>query len=191
MGTVGSSSKKLWLVAVMCLVAGYFIGREHVKYELRMAMQGAVEDLQHTLAGSPASLNVAPAPEPSAKPQSKPDVIMVQLVKKGFSPKNLDDGKFDEDITFTIGFTNKTGKNIRAFDGILEFTDLLGNSILESKVEINERIANGATLSWDGGLHYNQFMAPHQRLRGEPQENLKITFSPHKLLFEDGTTQEF
>lgn len=104
---------------------------------------------------------------------------------------DLQAGVSDDEVTFTLLFKNQTGKGIRAFDGFIEFTDLLGNSIITSKLEINERIAKSSTLSWDGGLRYNQFMADHQRLRSEGQENLKISFTPNKILYDDGTTQDF
>jgi hypothetical protein len=82
-------------------------------------------------------------------------------------------------------------KDIRAFDGVLTFTDLLDNAILSSKIAINEPLKAGSVLSWRGGIKYNQFMDEHQRLRNEQQKNLKIRFMTRKILFADGTSKEY
>lgn len=187
-----SNKAKIIVTGLICLVIGYFAGREHLKYQMRAAMQDAVKEMQTGLASAfGGTANDAPpkTTEPETKPEDQP--LTVVLVKKGFDPKDLDNGKFEEDVTFTLQFANKTGKDIRAFDGVLEFTDLLGNRIIGSKVEINERVAAGQTLSWEGALEYNQFMNDHQRLRSEPMENLKVEFHANKVLFADNSTKEY
>lgn len=171
MNTEGNRSRML-IVGFVCLVIGYFIGREHVKYELRHALQGAVEQLQTSLSSAPSSATDAP---PSAeKPKAGPAPITVALVTKGFSPKDLDASKFSEEVTFTLLFKNQTGKDIRAFDGVVEFTDLLGNHIDSVRFEINKSIAKASTLTYEGAVEYNQFEQNDQRLRAEDQQNLKI-----------------
>lgn len=184
------SKTKTVLACIACLIVGYFVGREHLKYQMRSAMQDAVKEMQSGFAsalGGNTDQEESKAPETPAEDQP----LTVELLKKGFSPKDLDNSKFEEDVTFTLNFANKTGKDIRAFDGVLEFTDLLGNRIIASKVEINERVAQGASLNWDGALEYNQFMNDHERLRSEPKENLKVAFHANKVLFADNTTKEY
>jgi hypothetical protein len=182
---------KIIVACVVCLAVGYFAGREHVKYQMRTAMQDAVKELQTGLSaafggGEPQEKK---REEPRAPVDQQP--IIANLVKKGFSPKDIYNNKYDEEVTITVSFDNKTGKEIRAFDGVLEFTDLLDNRIIGSRVEINEPIAPGAALSWEGALEYNQFMNEHERLRSEPKDNLKIIFHAGKILFADGTTKEY
>ena len=177
---------KIAIACVTCLVVGYFIGREHIKYEMRSALQEMQTGLASVLGGGTSK---PPVPEVKTPPEEQP--IAANLLKKGFSPDDIHNGKFEEEITMTVSFDNKTGEAIRAFDGIIEFTDLLGNRIIGSRIEINEPIAQGGSLSWDGALEYNQFMNDHERLRSEPKENLKIAFHAGKILFADGTTKEY
>lgn len=181
---------KVVAACLACLAIGYFAGREHVKYEMRTAMQDAVKEFQTGLAaafggGAPQEGAAEPATPVSEQP------IFAALSKKGFSPKDIYNGKYEEEITMTVEFENKTGKQIRAFDGVLMFTDLLDNQIIGSRIEINESIAPGAVLSWEGSLEYNQFMNDHTRLRSEPKENLKVAFHAGKVLFSDGTIKEY
>ena len=146
------------IACVACLVVGYFIGREHIKYEMRSAFQGMQTGLASVLGGG----TQPPAEEVKTPAEEQP--IIANLVKKGFSPKDIHNGKFEEEITIVVSFDNKAGKAIRAFDGVLEFTDLLGNRIIGSRIEINEQIAQGSSLSWDGALEYNQFTVSYTHL---------------------------
>jgi len=97
----------------------------------------------------------------------------------------------EEAITFKVRFDNRTGKDVRAFEGRLTFLDLLDNDILGSRLAINDPIKAGATMDWEGKLDYNQFMNDHERLRNESLENLKTRFIVTKVLFADGTSQKF
>lgn len=185
-----NSLTKIVVACVVCLAIGYFAGREHVKYQMRTAMQDAVKEFQTGLSaafGSGEQKNTREQPKAPAEDQP----IVVSLIKKGFSPKDIYNGKFDDEITITVSFDNRTGKEVRAFDGVLQFTDLLDNRIIGSRVEINKSIAVGSALSWEGALDYNQFMSEHQRLRSEQRDNLKVSFHVGKILFADGTTKEY
>jgi len=124
-----------------------------------------------------------------AKPK-EPEAFEVLLRKKSFRKADYMAGIQDA-IIISVKFTNVTSQDIRAFDGVLEFTDLLDNEILSAKVAINERVAAQSSLDWNGEIDYNQFMDSHQRLRNEDFENIKVVFRTRKVLFADGTTKEF
>jgi hypothetical protein len=184
------------LAALTGATIGYFAGREHLKYEMRAAIQSAAEQVKHELSsafGKPASTSTQPRPgeAPTPKPTTEPTPISVALLKKGFHDKNIMASDYQDTITFAVSFSNRTGKDIRAFDGVLAFTDLLDNQILNAKVEINQPVSAGSTLKWDGQLDYNQFMSAHQRLRTEDQSNLKLAFTVRKVLFSDGTVRQY
>lgn len=185
-----SQRVKIYLAACLAggLVIGYFAGREHVKYELRSAFQSAAEGMQRSLSSAfgSADSKTQSKPPPPATPKESSS-FKITLLKKGFS--NL--GVAEDAITFTVVFDNLTGKDIRAFDGILSFTDLLDNKILSAKLAINDPVGPASTLQWEGQLHYNKFIDAHQRLRGAEFENLKVLFTPRKILYTDGTTKEF
>lgn len=183
-------------VGLCCLVVGYFVGREHLKYELRTAFQSAAEQFQAGLTGAmggsqtPAPSKSAAEEQPTPKP-SEPSPLRATLLSKGFHNASPSAGDYEDAITFSVSFENTTGKDIRAFDGVLAFNDLLDNEVLSAKVQINESVKAGSSLNWDGVLDYNQFMDAHKRLRSEGKENLRVTFQPRKVLFADGTSKEF
>lgn len=137
-----------------------------------------------------------PAPQNSpfasaASVRKEPAPLEVRLVSKGFKDKNIQASDFEADITIALAIKNIMDKDIRAFDGILSFTDLLDNEIYSSKLAINDPVKSGSTLNWNGSVKYNQFMETHQRLRNAQQDNLKIRFVPRKVLFVDGSTKEY
>jgi hypothetical protein len=187
---------KLVVVAFICLVAGYFAGREHIKYELRQTITTAAEEIQKNLStafgGNSNSSKDSPAKKEEYNPEKKRQApFSVSLEKKGFMESNYRAGIPSDAITFTVAFNNLTGKNIRAFDGQLTFTDLLDNKVLGASLAINDPVSAGTVIKWDGQLDFNQFIDRHQRLRSAEKENLKIVFEAKKILFEDGSVEEY
>lgn len=121
------------------------------------------------------------------KPSVPAQVVSAALIGKGF-----DEGEFGNDkITISILFKNDGSKDIRAFDGVFEFTDLLGNVILRSNVRVNEALSAGQSLSWDGSIDYNEFIASNRNLRNETQENVRLNFKLGKVLYSDGSKEEY
>lgn len=182
-----------WAIpAVAGLVIGYFAGREHIKYELsqtfREAAEGVTTTLTSALGGS------EPPSEPNrqnnaATNQNEPAPFSVRLDNKSFQAYDYDAG-IEDAITFTITFDNLTGKNIRAFDGLLTFTDLLDNTILSARLAVNDPISAGSQIQWPGKIDYNRFISKHQQFRDENLQNLKTRFDTKKILFADGSVKE-
>ncbi|PZQ77576.1 MAG: hypothetical protein DI563_03205 [Variovorax paradoxus] len=163
------------------LAIGYFAGREHLKYEMRTAFSDAADGVRHALTSREAP------PAKTKKLTGQEASIAIALKRKGFY-----EGEYGRNaITFSVDFTNQTGKPVRAFDGVLQFTDLLGNEIYSAKLAINDPIAAGATYAWDGKLDYNQFIADHERLRNASVENLKVVLRVKKVLSGDGCFAPF
>jgi hypothetical protein len=92
---------------------------------------------------------------------------------------------------FALTFTNLLNQEIRAFDGVLTFTDLLDNIVLRVNLAVNDPIAFGDSIAWNGELEFNQFFDTHQRLKSADVDNLKVVFDTRKILFEDGSTSEY
>ena len=180
-----------WVIpAVIALAAGYFAGREHVKYELRQTFQAAAEGMSKSIgAAFGTGAPVERKPTLSVKPQESAP-LAATLLSKRFREDNYAAGVSDA-ITFDVDFNNLTGQEIRAFDGKVTFTDLLDNTILTAGVAINEVVPSGGSLRWSGEIDYNQFIDRHQRLRGEEFQNLKVVFEAKKILFTDGTVKQF
>ena len=115
----------------------------------------------------------------------------MRLISKGFKKADIQAGDFEDEITIELAITNLTDKDIRAFDGVLTFTDLLDNELLSTKLAINDPVKIGKTVKWFGSIDYNKFMDSHRRFRGAQQANLKMRFAPKKILFVDGSTKVY
>ncbi len=175
-------SVRLVGVLVIGLVIGYFAGREHVKYEIKSAISDGLSGFSTALTGRQ---DQKPEPKKLELPKSYP--IKAELVSKGFY-----EGGYGQDaITLSIVFKNGTDKDVRAFDGVMIFTDLLDNEILRSNVAVNDLVAASGSLSWDGSIDYNQFKDTHKGLRYSEPESTKMKFILKKVLFADGAVKEF
>jgi hypothetical protein len=117
--------------------------------------------------------------------------VSVTLLDKNFEAMDFKKNSYQDRINFTLAIKNISGKDIRAFDGTLKFTDLLDNRIIASKLEINDPIKNGDTFSWSGSMSYNPFMEDDKRFRVADRENIKLIFVPRKTLFADGTVKAY
>ncbi|WP_058557171.1 hypothetical protein [Thiohalocapsa sp. ML1] len=141
------------------------------------------------LSSPPASAGSGPVRDKKSAPVVAPAYFDVSLRAKEFREANYTAG-VQEAVMFRVAFLNKTDKDIRAFDGVLGFTDLLDNEVLSAKLSINDPVAAHGELVWDGELNYNQFIDSHQRLRNAAFENLKVWFKPRKILYSNGSTEE-
>lgn len=181
-------SVRLFGVLVLGLLIGYFAGREHIKYELRSAMSESLAGLSAMFGGKSSASDSKPKlTKPSSlKALEKPSPITVRLIDKGF-----EEGKYGQSkTTIALSFLNGADADVRAFDGVLRFTDLLGNDISRVNIAVNESVGKGKELSWYGSVDYNQFMDSDQRLRNIENENLKVIFTVRKILYADGRIQE-
>lgn len=170
-----SSNPVTLLVICLCLgfAAGYFAGREHVKYEIRSALQGAMGGFAEALAGGGA--------RPQVKKAVIPAVVSARLVSL-----SLDEGEYASTIRAAVAFTNTGKEGIRAFDGELVFSDILGNEILTASVVVTDPLKAGEDTVWFGEIGYNKYKASHKKLAHEGVENLKMQFVQKKVLFTDG-----
>jgi Protein of unknown function (DUF2939)/GYF domain 2 len=129
---------------------------------------------------------------PSPTKAVEPTLIEVALLSKKYREADYRASPMVRAaITLELSIVNKTDQTIRAFDGILTFTDLLDNELHSSKLTFNNPLAAGSTVKWSGGLDYNEFTDSHRRLRSEELQNIKIKFSPRKVLYAGGSTKEF
>jgi hypothetical protein len=195
MDTPGRRAVGYILAGLIGVLIGYFAGREHLKYEMRSALQSAAGEIQKGFASSFGSNLSAPGSEkpkpPSTSKPKEPGLLEIALITKGFKASDPMAHDYEDDITFTLSVKSLGNKDIRAFDGTLYFTDLLDNLIMSSSLAINDPVGSAATLMWKGAIRYNQFIDRHQRLRNAEQANTKISFDPTKILFQDGTTKEY
>lgn len=175
------------IAALVGLITGYFIGREHLKYELRSEIGVAknhAQDIAERLSDKKAN-------KPSTVGSPKISPIDATLISKSFKQADMKSHEYRDTVIFRVVFHNGSRKPIRAFDGVLSFDDLLGNEVLSANVKINEQIDVAALLEWDGELDFNPYKSSHRRFRDEDVQNLKAHFNVRKILFSDGVMKSF
>jgi hypothetical protein len=108
--------------------------------------------------------------------------INLAVVSKGFQSAD-----YQEFITIRVAYENTSGKEIRAFRGKIQFTDLFGKEIYESGLTISEPVKAGEKQIWNGSINYNQFIDEQKALRFSDLSNLKVVWKPAAILFSDGS----
>lgn len=170
---------------VLGLGVGYIVGREHVKYEIRSVVQGTAGQLA-ALFGGGNSKPFKPAQSDKPEKDRRTRMIPATLIDKAFS----DADKFQSKMFFDVQFDNRTGKAVRAFDGRLIVTDLLGNEIISVQMSVDDPVAKGGRLDWSGTLKVNPYVQAHEKFKNIEMANMKTFFRVGNILFEDGTTDE-
>jgi ribosomal protein L37AE/L43A len=188
--------KKVIVIAVACLVVGYFAGREHLKYEVRSAIGSAFSGFSSAFNSGPGAASAEPDKKAKSSFLDNPFVpskapVTATLLSKGFEPSNPSARQYDDFITFKLNFKNTEARDIRAFEGVVQFMDLLDNELLSANVAINDPIQGLAQMDWPGQIDYNQFRDSHKRLRSAEFGNIKLKFNLRKVLYTDGTVEEF
>lgn len=194
-------------VPLLCLAIGFFMGREHLKYELRTQIargleevgrewQRSMENLGQTLAGKVGQptgrVATEPSPRPTpapAPPREAPD-FRVELLSKGFLPRDFP-SRPDSLITLKLRFQNPYNRAVRAFNGTVVFRDILGEQIHRVRLTQDSPVGPRERWEWEGSMDYNQFIDAHQKLANTNSANIQVEFQLQKVLFADGRTEEF
>lgn len=174
----GRPKTVLALAVLIAFVLGYFAGREHVKYEIRSTIQDAFSGFGRAFGGGE-------KPEPAPERKKSAPSVKAELVSK-----KLAEGDYSSAIEISVIFTNVSGSDIRAFDGNMVFTDILGNKIMDPRVVITEPLKAGANKAWTGEISFNKYSASDRKLASEKLENIRMEFSESKVLFSDGRSVE-
>jgi len=180
----------LIVAVILSLIIGYFAGREHLKYEMQQAMIEAANTFKQSM-----NEIFTPNNEKKSKAPKKQQILpknkflQVSLVKKGYRDFDMDIG--NKAVTFTLEITNTLKKDIRAFDGLITFTDLLDNPIKKLNFTYSKPINISETVSWNGEMDYNQFIDSDRSLRSKDLSDLNISLKLRKVLYTDGSKEEF
>ena len=108
--------------------------------------------------------------------------INLAVVYKGFQK-----AEYEEYIAIKVAYENTSPKDIRAFQGKVEFTDLFGKQIYESGLTISQPVKAGDKGLWNGVIKYNQFMEADKALRNTDLTDMKVIWKPSGILYADGT----
>lgn len=111
--------------------------------------------------------------------------LTVALYEKGYQEYD-----YQEYITYSLAFENKTDKEIRALKGTLTINDLFDSEIKSISLTIDERISSKATHKGVYTTDFNQFKDEDVRLKNKSLDDLKVVWTPEKIIFSDGKILE-
>jgi len=111
--------------------------------------------------------------------------LTVALYDKGYQEYD-----YQEYLTYSFAFENKSQKEIRAFKGSVAINDLFDSEIKSINLTIDDPIKAGEIFKGTYTTEYNQFMDEDSRLKNKDMEDLKIVWTPEKIIFSDGSTLE-
>jgi len=176
-------------------LTGYFVGREHVKYEIRQVFTGAADGFRKSMTDVMAPLknfgrNSASMPT-ELKGNSDVDKPKLQTFPVSLNEKTLRKSDYIENIEFIITIDNILDRPIKAFEGRLLFKDVLGKLVLGANMSYRDGIAAKARVAWSGTIRYNQFMTEHREFINLEKDQLVSELIIYKVAYDDGTTEEF
>ncbi|MCM4161276.1 hypothetical protein FHG64_06385 [Antarcticibacterium flavum] len=123
--------------------------------------------------------------EEEEKRQLLGSVLTVAMYNKGYDKR-----RYQEYLTYSLAFENTSDKDIRAFKGSLVINDLFDTEIKSINLTVDDPIIAGETYRGTYTTDYNQFMDEDSRLRSKKMEDLKVVWTPEKIIFTDGSTLE-
>lgn len=178
---------------ILTAAVSYFIGREHVKYEIRQVFTGAADQFKKNIseAMSPLkNLNTSSQEKTIKEKNSETKLNTFKLPVK-IESKEFTKIGYRDVIVFRINIDNTLNKPIKAFEGSVIFKDLLGKLILGAKISYRDGIAAHGNAVWEGEIGYNQFVDRHRELANININQLLPELEIYKIAYEDGTIEEF
>ncbi|WP_439185442.1 hypothetical protein [Carboxylicivirga taeanensis] len=111
-------------------------------------------------------------------------VVEVVCLEKGF----MESHHWDQ-LTFKFLIKNKSDKNIAALKGEVSFNGIFDeyNTI---HFHYDQPINAGQEATWNANTEYIDFMGIHDDLKNKELQDLKYTWKPRQIVFDDGTVIE-
>lgn len=123
--------------------------------------------------------------EEEEKRQKLGAALTVAMYDKGYQEQD-----YQKFLTYSLAFENKSNKEIRAFKGSISIQDLFDSEIKSISVTIDDQIPAGEIFKGTYTTEYNQFRDEDTRLKNKDLDNLKVVWTPEKIIFTDGSTLE-
>ncbi|MCI5189688.1 MAG: hypothetical protein D3905_07785 [Candidatus Electrothrix sp. AS4_5] len=174
---------------LISLLTGYFVGREHMKYEIKNVIIAGAESVAKGF-GKGFLNNPLPNGKNTDTNQTKKYKNKVTFPVKILEKKFVDD-KYKNYIYISLQFKNTLKRNIRAYQGVLEISDVLENEIISVNLKHQDMLQRGENFIWKGSINYNQFIDRHIELRNTSLKDLNVKFFLNKVIYDDGSSESF
>lgn len=103
------------------------------------------------------------------------------LTEKGFTEYS-----YQEYITYTFTFKNKTDKDIVGVKGSVTFFDIFDEKIKSLSLSYDDGVKAGKTINYKAQTDYNQFKSEDTKLKNTELSKIKVVWEPEQLIFSNG-----
>ncbi|AUZ76639.1 hypothetical protein C3405_06715 [Aeromonas hydrophila] len=107
-----------------------------------------------------------------------------------FTPSDVGAKRYSDSFDISIGFRNKTDKEISGVKGIVIFKDMFGEIIKTVRLSNDQPIPAKCKSIYRGSIDYNQFMDADTKLRSVDHKKMKFEWTPEIYIFDDGSKLE-
>jgi len=116
------------------------------------------------------------------------EALSVTLNNKKYIPKDYDVNRYNDYCNFEFEYKNNSKKDIRAFTGVVIFSDIFDREFFRVGLTVDSSISAGKTVTdSDKSIELNQFSDEHKQLINTKMENLRVGFDPRSIMFADGS----
>jgi hypothetical protein len=118
--------------------------------------------------------------------------VKVSLENMSISYKDTSNWVFSDYILFTFGIENTSAKDIKGISGIAVFNDMFGSEIMKVKCDLTKGVsANSSAIDDTMSLEINEYKNDDMKLRNTPYEDIQFEYIVYKIVYEDGTVDEY
>ncbi len=110
------------------------------------------------------------------------------VVDKGFQPKDVAAGRYEDVLFARAEYVNQSGADIRSFAGTVFFKDENGAVVLSGKIKVDEPLAAGARGSWRAQKNFDQFNDDDVRMKDTNMKQVRLQWVPRTIVYADGTS---
>lgn len=119
--------------------------------------------------------------------------VNVTVTKKTNIAQDIGKGILSDRVNFNFDIKNNSTKDIKGIQGIIHVSDLFDKSILSSNCDFTgQTIKASSSGSYsDIGMDINEFIDEQKKLYSEEFSDLKFKYEVTKIVYVDGTVEEF
>ncbi len=125
--------------------------------------------------------------EAIAKMNNAVDAVLLTFK---YTPADASAQRYSGSFDISIGFRNKTEKEISGVKGAVILKDMFGEVIKMIRLSNDESIPAKGKSVYRGSIDFNQFRDSDNKLRSIDPEKMKFEWTPEVYIFDDGSKLE-
>lgn len=115
-------------------------------------------------------------------------VLKFTLISKEFHKSDYRKGEYGNKVLTSFSIQNTSLKAVKGFKGAVAFTDMFGDQVMKVRLSVDDPLAAGDVMTWNGKIDINQFENADVKFAQYPPEKLMVSWIPDMFLFADGSS---